>query len=45
MVRFHRAERAEMIEMLFVRPDSMGKGYGSTLLRFAVKQKGYVRLT
>ena len=31
---------AEMIEMLFVRPDSMGKGYGSTLLRFAVEQKG-----
>lgn len=30
----------KMIEMLFVHPDSMGKGYGSQLLRFAVEEKG-----
>ncbi len=30
----------EMIEMLFVRPDIMGQGYGSLLLDFAVRDKG-----
>ncbi|MCM1206747.1 MAG: GNAT family N-acetyltransferase [Firmicutes bacterium] len=29
-----------MIEMLFVHPDDMGKGTGSMLLRFAMKDKG-----
>lgn len=31
---------AKMIEMLFVRPDAIGKGYGSALLRFAIEKKG-----
>ncbi len=30
----------EMIEMLFVHPDAIGKGYGRTLLQFAIKNKG-----
>lgn len=29
-----------MIEMLFVHPDAIGKGYGRTLLQFAIKNKG-----
>ena len=29
-----------MIQMLFVHPDCMGKGYGSLLLRFAVETEG-----
>lgn len=32
------------IEMLFVHPDEMGKGYGSTLLEFAIKEKGINRV-
>ena len=28
----------DMIEMLFVHPDSLGRGYGTALLRFAVKE-------
>lgn len=28
------------IEMLFVHPDEMGKGYGSMLLKFATEHKG-----
>ncbi len=28
------------IEMLFVHPDEMGKGYGSLLLKFAINDKG-----
>lgn len=28
------------IEMLFVHPAEMSKGYGSTLLRFAIEEKG-----
>lgn len=30
----------DMVEMLFVHPDDMGKGYGSMLLKFAVEDKG-----
>lgn len=26
----------DMVEMLFVHPDAMGRGYGSALLRFAI---------
>ncbi|WP_289300048.1 GNAT family N-acetyltransferase [Xylanibacter muris] len=28
------------VEMLFVHPDEMGKGYGSKLLQFAIDNKG-----
>ena len=31
---------SDMIEMLFVRPDEMGRGHGSRLLKFAVEEKG-----
>ena len=31
---------AEMIEMLFVHPDAIGKGHGSALLQFAIENKG-----
>lgn len=34
----------EMVEMLFVHPDDMGKGYGSRLLHFACKEKGIRRV-
>lgn len=34
----------EMVEMLFVHPDDMGKGYGSMLLRFACREKGMYRV-
>lgn len=30
----------DMIEMLFVHPDEIGKGYGSMLLKFAIEEKG-----
>lgn len=30
----------EMIEMLFVHPAEFGKGYGSLLLNFAIREKG-----
>ncbi|NPD91954.1 GNAT family N-acetyltransferase [Xylanibacter muris] len=30
----------DIIEMLFVHPDDMGKGYGSLLLQFAKESKG-----
>lgn len=30
----------DAIEMLFVHPDCFGKGYGSRLLEFAIKEKG-----
>lgn len=29
-----------MVEMLFVHPEDMGRGYGSALLRFACKERG-----
>ena len=31
----------ELIEMLFVHPDEQGKGYGKTLLEFAVNERGF----
>ena len=34
----------EMVEMLFVHPDDMGKGYGSMLLRFACRGRGIRRV-
>lgn len=30
----------EMVEMLFVHPDDMGRGYGSMLLNFACMERG-----
>ena len=30
----------DMVEMLFVSPEEMGKGYGSALLGFAIEEKG-----
>lgn len=30
----------DMVEMLFVSPEEMGKGYGSALLRFAIEEMG-----
>ncbi len=32
------------IEMLFVHPEEMGKGYGTALLEFAVKEKGIIKV-
>lgn len=32
------------IEMLFVRPDKQGKGYGTALVDFAVKSKGIMKV-
>lgn len=34
----------EGIEMLFVRPDGQGRGYGRSLVQFAVKEKGMSRV-
>lgn len=31
---------SDNVEMLFVHPNEMGKGYGSSLLEFAIKEKG-----
>lgn len=31
---------SDMIEMLFVHPDEMGRGHGSRLLKFAIEEKG-----
>lgn len=35
---------SDMIEMLFVRPDEMGRGHGSRLLQFAVEEKGLCKV-
>ncbi len=35
---------ADNIEMLFVHPDEMGKGYGTSLLEFAIKEKGILKV-
>ena len=35
---------SDMIEMLFVRPDEMGRGHGSRLLKFAVEEKGLLKV-
>lgn len=34
----------DAIEMLFVRPDCFGRGYGSRLLKFAINDKGCRRV-
>lgn len=34
----------DMIEMLFIHPDAMGKGYGSRLLAFAVEEKNMAKV-
>ena len=34
----------EMIEMLFVHPDFMGKGIGKSLLTYAIRQKGMTKV-
>lgn len=31
----------DLIEMLFIHPDEQGKGYGKTLLEFAVNERGF----
>lgn len=35
---------SDMIEMLFVHPDEMGRGHGSRLLQFAVEEKGLCKV-
>ena len=35
---------SDMIEMLFVRPDEMGRGHGLRLLKFAVEEKGLCKV-
>lgn len=34
----------EMIEMLFVAPQEQGKGFGSRLIDFAIKEKGIYKI-
>ncbi len=35
---------SDMIEMLFVHPDFMGKGIGKSLLTYAIRQKGMTKV-